>query len=443
MSYLKNVAKALLGQTTKSIIQPQDSWFANGAQFIWDTNGYQAYNNKIFYTGANLIVRKMLEAPLTFNTRKKSNNNKQLEKFYSKTINSFERNAIKASKLDLIEEHELYKLINKETLEDFWFRYQFGAGVLFFETVNSELSRSTKPVAVWSLDFKRMTPIYDYTERYNRIVGYKFTCYNGELIDIDIDNLLYLNHWNPKKEYQFEFAPNVAASMDIALNQQANEAEGMAFVNGGRGTLFSGKSETHDGQVINKLSSTQMSALKETISRDMAGARNNRRMHYTNGEVIVTPYGDTLAEMELNKSEDSRWRNIYAIMGIPKELTPVSFNSSENSYVQGYTALVTNLIISELRKFDERLTKKIQKWFPGIVAISDITEYKELATDLKMMKEVFGTPSITEDERRELFGYEPIGGVDGSAILVPMNLQKLSDVAGADPFNDIEQQDSL
>ena len=436
--YFKNVAKSLLGIAPNFTVGLN---YAMDRAFIWNTSGYDAYDNKIFYTGANIIVRKMIEAPITFNRKKKSAK-KSLDKFYSKSIANPERNTIKDDILEQLYDHELEGLIDTETMQDFWHRYNFGAGLLWFETLNGEYSRNNKPVKVWSLDPRRVNPVTN-NGRFDNISHYDYTALNGETIRLEKTHIVYLKHWNPNLEALKGYGVDIVCAKDIALNNAGNEAEGSAFVNGGRGTLFSSKAEvTSEGAVVTKMTAQQMSSLKETMLKDMEGARNNRRMKYTNGEVVVTPYGDTLAEMEINKSEGSRWKNIFAIMGIPKELSPETFSSSENSVDAAYKALVTNLVVSELRKFDKLLTKTIQNFWTDIIAVSDLTEFSELAPDLKLMKEIYGTPSISEDERRRVFGYDEIGGAMGKAILVPMGLQRLEDVI-LDPFDETQDSDVL
>ena len=434
-AYLKSVAGAVLEPVAKSLwgISPNVSMgisMFSERVFGWGLSNREAYSNKIFYTGANIIVRKMIEAPITFNRKK---GNKSVDKFYSKTISTPERKTLKQQSLDEISDHELSEMFTIEKMEDFWHNYNFGSGFLWFEQLGEGLSRNNKPINVHSLNPNRINIVKN-NGRFDNVDHYTYTCLNGESIKLSKESVLHLRHWNPNLESTLKgYGLDVPCAKDIALNDAGNLAEGQAYVQGGRGTLFSSKVEfVGEGVTKTKWSKEQVATMQETIDTDMAGARNNRRMLMTNGEVVVTPYGDTLAEMEVNKSEDSRWKNIFAIMGIPKELSPATFSSSENSVDAGYKALVTNLVISELRKFDEKLTQIIKKWWNDIIALSDLTEYSELAPDLKLYMEVYGRPNVKEDERRKIFGLDEIGGEMGEAILVPSGMMLLSDIVSGE-----------
>lgn len=430
--YVKTVTAAVLQPIAKSLwgIDSNVSLGItsfNDKIFKWSISGNSAYNNKIFYTGTNILVRKIIEAPITFN-QKKVKATKSIDKFYSKTIFNPERNSIKSQIVDQIPDHPLAGIFTIELMEDFWHNYTFGDGFLWFEKAGSDLSRNNRPIAVHSLKPSRVNIIQS-NLRFDPVLKYTYSCDNGDVIELDKGDVLHLRHWNPNIGELKGYGVDVAASMDISLNNAGNETEGAAFLNGGRGTLFSSEVEvTKEGDRVAKMTGDQMSAVKQTVMNDMAGARNNRKMKFTNGHVVVTPYGDTLAEMEVNASEDSRWKNIFAIIGLPWALTPVASQSSENSIVAGYKALVTNLVVSELRKFDQKLTNLVQQWFPGIIAISDITEYSELAPDLALMKTIYGSPYVSVDENRKVFGYDELGGEIGQAMLVPSGLMKIQDI---------------
>ena len=436
--YFKSVASAVMAPVVKSL---SNTFPAYGAGFTMMMGGTfnmlgignkAAYSNKIFYTASNIFVRKITEAPIIFSEEKnKAAARKFASKYYSKSISNEDRAFIKAAVLTELENHELNDMFDRlgiEGMEDFWYNYNHGDGFLFFETLDPEFSRSTKPVAVHSLNRDRVTPVQS-GERFETISHYLYTTNNGTQIRIDKDNMLHLKHWNPNHGDLKGLGVDLIANPDISLNTANTTAQGAAFENGGRGTLFSSTVDiTSEGKRVGKMTVQEMADLKKTVLEDMSGARNNRRQKFTNNDVKVTPYGDTLAEMELVESEKSNWLNIFAIMGLPWALSPVGSMASENSVIVGYKSLVTNLCISELRKFDQKLSQKIGKWWPGVIGAHDLTEYSELAPDLKLMKETFGAPLLRVDEVRKMYRFDEIGGDEGNAILVPSGFMLLKDV---------------
>lgn len=405
-----------------------------GKSFSFDLQGNYAYNNKIFYAATNILVRKMIEAPITFNQKKATA--KKFDRFYSKAISNEKRAQIKAQALVEVENHPLNVLFDApnsyqsglELTEDFWHNYAHGDGFLWFESLGDELSRSKQPSVVHSLNPQRVQVI-ESTDRLDRVGKYVYTTWNGVQIELPRENVLHLKHWNPNIGDLKGLGVDKIAAMDISLNNSNNTAQGAAYVNGGRGTLFSSDSTVDsEGNVIEKYDAKQMTVLRETMQRDMVGAMNNRRMYYANGLVNATNYGDTLAEMELINAENANWKSIFAIVGIPVALAPITEAATENNVKAGYKALVTNLVVSELRKFDQKLNQKIQQWWPDIIACHDLTEFTELAPDLELMKNVYGIPTLSEDERRAIFGYDEMENGLGSVYLVPSGLMKLEDL---------------
>lgn len=456
--YLKDVASVVLSPVVKSLSNAFPAYGAGismmseGRFIMFGLTDMAAYNNKIFYTAQNIIVRKFIEAPIIF-SKKKEGQGKRLSKYYSKSITNERRALIKAQALTEVEDHELNVLFDKgnsyqsgiEVMEDFWHNYGFGDGFLFFEDKSGGLSRMSKPKAIHSL-LRDRVEIVPSNDRFDPVLEYKYTCWNGQIIAIPKTHILHLKHWNPNIAQLKGLGVDRVAQIDISLNNSNNLAQGAAFENGGRGTLFSSEVEvTSDGKKIGKASVEEMKLLKETIDRDMAGARNNRRMKFTTAHVNVTPYGDTLAEMELNKAEENNWRNIFAIHGIPWALSPVSSDAAENSIKIGFKTLVTNLIISEERKFDQKLTQTVQQWWPDIIAAHDITEYSELAPDLELMSKVFNRqdgPLLSEDERRSIYSYDEIGGEVGGMYLVPTGLIQAKDLASTE-FDDMPDNEGV
>lgn len=445
--YFKSVAKAVLSPVIKSL---SDGFPALGAGFMMSMGGTfrfainnkQAYGNKIFYAAQNILVRKLTEVPIMFSKQKANSTVKfNANKFYSTNTTNEKRFVLKTLALEELEDHDLNKLFDTpnsyssgiELMEDFWYNYGFGDGYLWFETLGSEFSRNNKPVAIHSLNRSRVQ-IDRSTDKFDGVGKIWYTCQNGERIELDKRHVLHLKHWNPDINALQGLGVDQVAAIDINLNRQNNLAQGAAFINGGRGVMFSSDSTRDANGLHEKMTAEQMDVLRDDIEHSFKGAENNRQMHFTNGMVNVTNYGDTLAEMEMTKTEESQWKNIFTIAGVPWVLSPASSTVSENSVIVGYKSLVTNTAIPELRKFDQKLTQIAKYFYPGdkIIAAHDLTEYTELAPDLKLMKEVYGSPLLTVNEQRGVFGYDELPGDTGKAILVTSSLMNLDDLLSAD-----------
>lgn len=440
---IKKAWQTLLSKSTEQLSKSLPNYpilpFVLGSRFQIGLDGTSAYNNKIFYAATNILVNKLTEAPIMFSKKKPSATERKFTKFYSKTISNEKRALIKAQSLEELENHPLNNLFDNpntyqsgiEMMQDFWHNYTFGDGYLFFESLG-ELSRNVLPIAVHSLSRNRVEAVQS-KDKFDNIESYIYTAWDGTQIKIPKDRILHLKHWNPNIGSLKGLGIDDVAAPDINLSNQNTLAQGAAFVNGGRGTLFSSDVLLDtQGEVVEKMTAEQMTAVRDSQARLMTGAQNNRRQYWTNGYVKPENYGDTLAEMELVKSEDSSWKNIFATVGVPWALSPAASSVSENSIIVGYKSLVTNTAIPEIRKFDQKLNQTIKPWWPDIVACTDITEFSELAPDLKLMKEVYGSPLLSINETRSVFGWDDVEGKNGKVILAPSGLMNLDDLLGSE-----------
>lgn len=456
--YIKSVAGAVFAPVIKSLSNAFPALGAgwsmlSGNRFSWLLSGSEAYNNKIFYAGTNILVRKLTEVPILFSKAKQSGPGmpRKISKFYSKSISNEKRAVLKAVAMeDLPDNHWLNLLFDNPNsfqsritlMKDFWYNYILGDGYLYFPGLGG-LSRDKKPAKIYSLARQRVQPIQS-SDKFNPILRYEYTALDGTMIPIEPSELLHLKQWNPNYEQLKGLGVDVVAAMDISLNNANNIAQGAGYKNGGRGVAFSSKIDVNSttGKAIGKMTAEQIQKIEKTVQQDMSGAHNNQRRVFTNGELVVTPYGDTIAEMELIKAEENNWKSIFAVLGIPWSLAPITTAATDNNIAAGYKALVTNLIISMLREFDSELTKIAQTWEKGIIATHDLTEFTELAPDLKLMAEVFSRdkgPLLSEDERRAIYSYDEIGGEIGKAYLVPSGLVKIQDII-SNEFDEVDQQ---
>lgn len=421
-----------------------------GRAFTWlNGNGISGYNNKIVYAGLNLKIRKLTEPNVIVS---KVKNGRALKQYYKSETPNNNRKVLKELSLEEVDNHPLIDLLECpndfqtgiELMEQFWFNYEYGDGYLIALGAKDGPgadSRNFKPVSLYAPNRNRVVPQKS-NDRFNPIAFYLITLNNGEQLQLGQDQVFHMKKWNPDNNDVNGHSFMSPAGKTVSKNEENQTAQGMAFVNGGRGTLFSSDIMTDgSGQVIEKMTGEQMSALKEAMIRDYAGSINNRKMNFVNGKVEVQNYGDTLAEMELIDADTADWKDVYSILGIPIVLGPISDAATESNVKAGYKALVTNTIVPELRKFDMKFKRWIELWFgKDIIASHDLTEFNELAPDLKLLMEVYGKPYMTIDENRGLFNLDKMPGGNGGTVLVPSGLMTLEQITEPMPEPDPTKQ---
>lgn len=419
---LRNFALKALGFNPAFLAGVQ---YTFGKNFNWGGSGYgiSGYDNKIVYAGLNLLVKKLTE-PNVIVSKLKSQS--ALKSYYKKSVSNEKRALLKIQALTELDTHPLLDLIENpnsyqtgiELMEQFWYNYLYGDGYLIAfgaENGPGSESRSFKPNQLYALNKDRVIPQRS-NDPFNPISFYLVTLFNGQQLTLYPDQIFHLKKWNPNYSELYGYSFVNAAGKTISKNEENQTAQGMAFVNGGRGTLFSSDMDKNgNGHMVEKMTADQMSILKETMSRDYAGSINNRKMNFTNGYVTAQNYGDTLAEMELIDAEIADWKDIYTVLGIPIVLGPISDASTESNVKAGYKALVTNTIVSDLKKFDLKFKHWIKRWYgTDIVAAHDLTEFSELAPDLELLKTVYGdAPYITWNEKRVLFNFDTDDKTEG------------------------------
>jgi len=435
-NYIKGLANAVLNKSEGGM--PLGLvWALQNIGFSWNVNYEKNYVNKIVYAVENIVVKKLVETPLIVS---KVINKKTLRKF-NKEIRPEYLHAFKELSLEEMPDHEIQALLDKpndyqtrtEFLEAFWYNYNLGlyGGMIWAEMPGDDVreNRRGKPIALHVLPSNcvSVTTSNDFRNPISRVI---FTTYQGQTIDINPQHIMFMRRWNPETNVE-SFSPQKAGSSIIARNDANSIAQGSAFVNGGTGILLSSDMGTDaNGKSFNKISKEQMSQLKDTITKNIKGSYNNKNINFTNGYVNVQKLGDTLADLELIEAAKNDWKEYAAMRGVHPVLIGSEQASTESNVEMAYKVLVTNYVIPDLRKFDEKITAFMLNFYneKDLVIKHDVTEFSELAPDLKLMKDTFGTPLLRVDEVRRLFNYDALGGNEGNAILVESGKQLLSDL---------------
>jgi phage portal protein BeeE len=442
-NYFKGLKDAVLNKSFNSGSMPLGLvWALQNVGFTWNINYENNYRNKIVYAVETLIVKKLIEVPVTVS---KIVNQKSFRKL-NKSINPEQVQAFKEISLDEIPDHPINILLQNpndyqsriEFMEAFWYNYNLGkyGGMIWAETAGDDArpSRAGKPVQLHVLPSNQI-----YVDRSNDfrapIKSIIYTTREGQTINLDPANVMQLRRWHPQSDI-LSFSPQEVASQLIAKNDANSIAQGSAFVNGGTGILLSSDAaiNSQTGSLEDKMSIEQMALLKENITKDIKGAYNNKNVNFTNGYVNVQKLGDTLADLELIEAAKSDWKEYASMRGVHPVLVGSESAATESNVTTAYKVLVTNYVIPDLRKFDEKFTSFLFSFYgeKDIVSFHDITEFSELTPDYEVMKRTFGTPLLTVDETRKIFNYDAFGGDKGDAILVGSNFQTLDDLISAD-----------
>lgn len=444
MNVLQKIAAKMLGINTKSALYPNLA-FINQGIFSWgfgskNSQLTKGYENKIIYAVVNVLTKKLIETPILVSKVKSEKYASRIKSYnFSNGNESGKYNAYQAKALDELDDHDLITLLENpneyqtgiELRESFWMNYNLtGDGYIFVERVGDGMARAGKPVFLHVLNSDKVTAYREGNDWRSPISYYTYSAWNGAQITIDPKDLMHMTKWSPLDPILGGFSPQVPAGSTIEKNNLNTIAQGSAFKNGGTGVIISSDTIVQDGTAYAKLTAEQVASIKETVSRDWAGAHNAMKMHVTNGHVKIDKIGDTLVDLNAINANREDVQFICAVYGVSPILLGDLTGGTENNVAAAYKSLVTNVVVPELRKFDEKFRKFIKDWYKGekLFVCHDLTEFAELAPDLKLMKEVFGAPILSIDETRKIFNYDEMPNKLGGTFLVPPGLQPLETV---------------
>lgn len=446
MNKIQKIGASLLG--LKSYYAPGVTMLLGGL-FSWNFKGKSAqltkgYENKIVYATVNVLVRKLIESPLIVSKIKSSKDLQKLKSYnfsYGNETGKYNITQVKA--LDELDNHPLIDLLKKpneyqtgiELLESFWFNYELsGDGFLFVE------KNGDKPVFLHVLPTDRISIQRQGNDWRKPITSYKFNAWDGTIIDLPLEDVMHMRKWSPYDPLQGGFSPLQAAGGTVSKNDENDLAQGAIFKNGGTGTIISSDIIVQDGQTYSKLSLEQLAKIQRTVDTNWIGASNNGKVHVTNGAVKVDKFGDTLVDMNAIEADNQDAVRIAASWGVNSILIGDKTGGTENNVKEAYKTLVTNVIVSELRKFDEKFKEFSSKWYKGerLDVSHDLTEFSELAPDLVLMKTVYGDAwYIKPNEKRKIFNMEEDTDPNMNRYLIPSGMMFLDDLA-SNEFDNID-----
>lgn len=421
--YLQGIAKAALGITSPYVPGSEVYVLGNIYKYLYGTKARQmeAYDNKIVYAYVNVLVRKFIEAPVLVWKVKSEPDNRKVKNFSFKGMaNDAGRfNLLQLKALEELESHPLIELLDSpnkfhtgiELREHFWFNYNLtGDGFIWSEKLNDG-PRSGKIMGLYSLQADKVMIVKNQVDFREPVLYYLYSDWNGVQHRIAPENMFHLAKWSTKDPILGGYSPIMAGAKTISKNEANQLMQGSMYSNGGPGLILSSDTgeEGQDRTPYDKWTSDQIKSMQDSIQKDYSGAHNAGRIHMTNGLVKVQKLGESMIDMNAIEADKSDWQALGAVFGVSPIIVGDMSGGTENNVKAAYKALVTNVIVSELRKFDAKFAKWSKDWFKGekIEARHDLTEFTELAPDLKLMKEVYGDVEwLTENEKRKLFNFD-------------------------------------
>lgn len=438
MNLLQKMGASILG--LKAYYAPGITMMLGGS-FSWNFKGKSSqlaigYRNKIVYATVNVLVRKLLEVPIIVSKIKSEKDLTRLKTYnFSLGNENGKYNVSKVKALDELQEHDLIDILNNpneyqtgiELRESFWFNYELtGDGYLFVE------KRGDKPVFIHCLPSDRVVLRREGDDWRKPVTGYKFSAWDGKTIELPIDDVMHMKRWSPVDPLQGGWSPLQSVGGNVARNDANDIASGAALKNGGTGTIISSDIVVENGKAHSKLSTEQVNSIKKTVQTEWAGVENNGRFHVTNGKIQVDKLGDTLIDLNSVALDDQDAQRIASGWGVNPILIGDMQGGTESNVIAAYKALVTNVVVPELRKFDAKFKEFSKKWYKGerLDTSHDLTEFSELAPDLALMKTVYGDAwYLTGNEKRKIFNMDESTDKNLNRFIIPSGQLFLDDLA--------------
>ena len=427
-----------------------------GSSFAWgfktkSSQLTEGYRNKIVYATVNVLTRKLLEAPLIVSKVVDEKSNRKTKSFnFSQGNETGKYNVLRAKALEELDKHDLIDLLNEpnpyqvgmQMMDHFWHNYELtGDGYIWAEL--SDFGRNEgMPVFLHSLQADRVVPYREGGDWRDPITYYTFTTWDGTQVRIDPSEIMHMTKWSPLDPILGGMSPQLAGGLTIAKNNANEVAQGSAFQNGGTGTIIGSDSLVVDGKQYYKLNAEQVTSIKNTVQNDWAGASNSGKIHVTNGMVNVQKLGDTLVDLNAIEANKEDVQAIAGLWGVNSVLLGDKSGGTENNVSAAYKALVTNVIVTELRMFDMMFKRFSKNWYKNenLDVSHDLTEFSELAPDLKLMKEVYGDAwYISGNEKRKIFNMDQGNDPILDKYLIPSSLTPSDMLTEQDFSADAEQ----
>lgn len=392
-------------------------WAQNGSVSYMEANAEKyvtdGYGNEIVYAIMQVLVNKQTEAPLLVSKIIDEKSYSKFKSFIRDAGDPYARVVTVQHRNKAFEDIESggygtdYALLKNpndyqtsaEFWGVFWLMYNLTGEAFIYVTLKEG---TNKPIEMHVLPSQNVTIVYSGNYK-DPIRGYSFNTGKND-VEIPYRQVMHLKkpnpNWNTTGTQLRGYSPLASGRKTVTKNNLNIEAQATAMKNGGSVTLLSGDPSKA------KMTPTQMNQMDELIKEKIKGADNNKNIIMTNGYLTSQKVGDTLVDMDLINAEKRDEQRLCSLWGVHPILIGSDVNSTENNVRAAYKSLVTNVVLSDLLKRDEKLTAFLNSFYNlNHVIRTDTTVYSELAPDLELMVKVFGQPRLTENQKLAIFNY--------------------------------------
>jgi len=425
--------------TYTAMLASGPGYYVQGKEINWNVNSIQDgyFDNDVIYQSLRVYLRKIRVPSLLLYRQKDEKSYHQYKSFQEDlgTAQSF-LNAIKYRKkgLDEVTSHSLLDLLrnpNDYQTQSMLFESLFGYykltgdGYLYGAGATDLGVNKGKFKELHVLESQNCTPVYSDNWK-SPIHHYEYTI-DGVTIPIPKENICHLRDWNPNTKIK-GLSAAVPGRKVIKADSKNKTAQVRAFDNGGKGYMISSDSDIEDFQWTQE----QAELVDRKIAQKLKGEHNYGNIFSVTRPAKVQAIGDSVADqrlIEAARANISRQSNLF---GVDSVLIGDKEQATDNFVKSARKSLITDTVVPDLNSAEESLNAFFRAFGDDLILDYDTSIFAELQPDLELLVNVYGKPSVSENERRALFNYDNLADDKlGNAILVQSGMETLDSIVNA------------
>ena len=277
-------------------------------------------------------------------------------------------------------------------------------------------------------------------------LAYRYTV-SGIEKDWDVDPatgdspfFLHVKTFHPLNDW-YGMSALEAAAFSVDIHNQTGGWNKSLLDNGARPsgalTYTAGKGEP------SVMGEDEYKRLKSQIDEDFVGAANSGRPLILEGGLGWQEMSLSPKEMDYIQSKNTSARDISLAFGVPPQLLGIQGDSTYNNQREARLALYEQTILPMVDLFVAELNQWLVPMFSDDLVLKyDEDQINALAPRREVVWEkVGGATFLTDNEKREAVGYEPIDG--GEVLFKPVTLAPVSFLVDSSDSTDDDEEMSM